>query len=246
MKTSLPVSEEILNAYIDDEIDAEERERVARLEMEDRELAHEICEQRRLKTLVKLARAEEPSETANIVLHRSVSFKSWSMAVSTTLVVFIVFTLAVNQKETAVVSYMPGSTYSDFPTLLSSVGKKNKLKLVLHLKTADKFETEHLFQVLTTLMDKHKHTSSLWQIEVVASGAGMQILLDNNTQYASQIARLRSRHPNIAFIACAKTLKKMSINESRSFRISRQTMLVASGPDWAKQRQQQGWAYILI
>ena len=77
MKKPLPVSEELLNAFVDNELDAEAQDRVLLLEATNPDVKQAICELRRLKSQVKAARPADAFDDLKISTTRSHLHPVW-------------------------------------------------------------------------------------------------------------------------------------------------------------------------
>lgn len=247
MKELLPVSEEILNAFVDGELESEERDYVLTLEATNTDVAKAICEVRRLKNLVKAASAEESEigKIPNISFSSTRCFKISYVAASIVLA-FTVIIFSISNQKNPDIMFATESTYLDRDSLLTAASKKQNLNLVLHLKSAEVKQTTKLLQVLESVLQTSARYQKNLQIEVVASGPGLHMLQKQSSVYTNKITAIGNKHKNVSFIACGNTLHNLQKKTGKKIQIVKQAMLVDSGPKWVKQRQEKGWAYILL
>lgn len=180
------------------------------MELENPAVAQAICRIRRLKTLVKSARACEPTTPLPISIRKTSRFKVWQAAASVMLAIVAIFILALPVKHTEYMRYVAISTYPDSQSLLTAARAQQNLKLVLHLKSADVEASNHIISILQSVLSTSPQYSQQWKIEVIACcGPGIHLLLDEDTAYARQIRALRLQHSNIKFLACRTTVQSL-------------------------------------
>ena len=245
MNKLLPVSEEMLNAFVDNELEGAERDRIISLEASNPDVAKAICELRRLKNLVNAAREDEPENISRISLHTPVRFRFAYMAASFLLAVSVVI-FSISDQKMPEVAYVPGSIYQDKGALIEVVSKKKNMNLVLHLKTAGSKQSTEILQLLDSVIQTSQRYNNNLQVEVVVSGPGLHLLQEKASNYIAQVSAIDAKHNNVTFIACGKTLQRLQEKTGKNIQVLKQALLVDSGPDWAQQRQEKGWSYYTI
>jgi len=255
MKRSLPISEEMLNAYVDGEIDGDELERIIEMEATDKELAVAICETRKLKNLVKAARAPEPEATSAYLLkkskkgrllsYRSKYFKASYLAASVLLVLVTVAYGYFNMNDVQERIYLESASL-DENNFLVAVSEQQNLNLVMHLKSENVHRADKLLSLLeAALIESRKNKNNL-HVEVIVSGPGLHLLQKESLTSGNKIHILKQEYQNLTFLACGKTLHRLEDKSGKEIQMVEEAMLVASGPEWIKKRKASGWAYILI
>lgn len=251
MKMPLPLSQEILNAFVDNEIEGEERSRILEMEPTNQELADAICELRRLKELVKAARyTEAVNETCKSgIKKRNIGIKYVAASVLMALVVSLSF-ISLNKYSNNIfpttMTYAPASTYRDIDGLLAAANKNKSMNLVFHLKSHESKQAAELLHALESVLQTSASLSHNLQVEFVVSGSGLHLLQKESSVYTNRISAIINKYHNVTFIACGKTLHRLQKKTNKNIQIINEAMLVASGPKWVAQRQTKGWAYILI
>ncbi len=255
MKESLPISDEILSAYIDGEIDGDELDRIIAMEAADKSLAARICEMRKLKGVVKAARSPEPEYISSNQLKKlknknHLSFKRkriivGGLAASLALVfmgmisgfIDLVHPDARNHSEMISI---------DEKRLLAEVSKKPNINLVMHLKSKDLSQAELFLNLLESALIKLTNNKNNLHVEVIVSGPGLHLLQTNSLLDRNKIRLLKQKYQNLTFLACGKTLQNLQEKSGKEIQIIDEAMLIASGPQWVKKRKASGWSYFLI
>lgn len=114
----------------------------------------------------------------------------------------------------------------------------NKHRIVMQLSSSDTL-------VWKGLMNNLKHLKAGWgdsvQIEVVAHGPGIEMLMNNKTTQQEKIASFTKA--GIVFMACENTMKEKNIAKEN---IIPESIFVAMGIGEIVRKQEQGWSYIKV
>ncbi len=245
MTESLPVSNELLNAFVDNELEGDERDWILYLEANDPQVAREICELRKLKSRVRAARVEISREQVNTRLYKNPHSLVW-YAVASVMIVVSLLLVAMPQKVAMQYQYASKSSHSDYASLLQSVSQQPQQNLVLHIRTDQPEAMQHVARLAEALLQTAGDKKHQLVIEVIASGPGLRLLQSGSKGFAGRLRAIQTAYPNVKFIACRKTLKKLNQKNPGKLQIMKEAMLVASGPDHARLRVEQGWTYILL
>jgi len=113
-----------------------------------------------------------------------------------------------------------------------------KHRIVMQLSSSDTL-------VWKGLLNNLKHLKAGWgdsvQIEVVAHGPGIEMLMKNKTTQQDKIASFTKT--GIVFLACENTLKEKNIAKEN---IIPESHFVPMGIGEIVRKQEQGWSYIKV
>jgi uncharacterized protein len=114
----------------------------------------------------------------------------------------------------------------------------SKHRIVMQLSSSDTL-------VWKGLMNNLKHLKAGWgenvQIEVVAHGPGIEMLMKNKTTQQEKIASFTKA--GIVFMACENTLKEKNISKEN---IIAESHFVPMGIGEIVSKQELGWSYIKV
>jgi intracellular sulfur oxidation DsrE/DsrF family protein len=82
------------------------------------------------------------------------------------------------------------------------------------------------------------------QIEVVAYGPGLKMLIDGMSPVKDRIKSISQNFDNVAFKACKNTYKAMTRKVGKDLHLLPQAKLVDAGVIHLVKRQEQGWSYL--
>ncbi|MFV1993650.1 MAG: hypothetical protein ACC635_07085 [Acidiferrobacterales bacterium] len=250
MKKPPTISEEMLNIFADDELDAKEREQVLAEQMHDKEVARAICEIRLLKDLVKSARPQIDDTYTAGKTNKQRHLNKWLMVASVVLVITAGLVTLLPEKTNIAgpvkSTIATEQNYSDVNSFLSAQTNNPDLKIVLHINKNNAEASTRLIRQLEYLLKTTRKNHRPLRVEVVASGPGLAFVGQQTSPYAREIRLFRQEYDNLIFFACKKTLEKLNNKNNTNFKILPDVVLTASGTELIQLRKKQGWSHIVI
>lgn len=246
MNRQQPISEELIHAFVDGELDPHERQQVILAMAENPEIAREVDELQKLKELIMAARPDEKtlsefsaiSKTGKSFMSKCTTLATTSLAASILLGVLLLMN---NMRHDVQPSSLAENSVENITT--SDQSNVQKSRVLLHVNRNDTATAAQLFEKLNSILSQNnKHQ----RIEVVASGPGLSLLRAETSPFPEKIRQIRSQHDNVVFIACQTTLNRLMMKINRKVPLLPEAMLTASGPELIKLRKAQGWKYINI
>jgi intracellular sulfur oxidation DsrE/DsrF family protein len=255
MKDYVPVSKELLNAFVDDELELEERRDIIVAQAEDPGVARELYELRTLKDLVHAARPQLADDSAQVEVAGQPRLRNWFptnwfttvfAAASSVFIVFAVTMMSYWSPQTEeFTSTQTAQIYKDINSLLEAQAGE-EIKLIFHVKQAGTEAAGSLFRQLDKLLaDSDKHNRNV-HIEVIASGPGLSLLRADSSPSPGKISYITRHYDNIDFVACQRSLLRQANKTDKEVSILPEALITHSGPELVKRRQRQGWSYIAI
>lgn len=252
MKTNLLLSDELLNAFVDNELEGADRERVIMLQECYPEVAKAIDEKRQLKLMVKMARRSEPESVPELPRKKRFRLHTLSIAASVFIFLFSGYIYYISNQSHAgydnpLITYSEKSSIKDSQELLRAASQGTNHKFVFHLDSMNNESTAMLIGTLKLFLAASKKNNISPDIEVIATGPGIMLL---TTGYShpniDHILSVSEQFSNVSIIACNTSLKRVQENTNSKLSLMKRAMLVDSGRQWIKSRKQQGWQYINI
>ena len=240
------VSDELLNAFIDNELDKEEHLQMLQALLRYPSINLRVCELRQLKELVASARPQEQPVNTNKLRYCLGRINMRAIAASLLLLI-AVGTLSIStykswQKPANSYTY----TYQEINPALNMLATHNKTNIVFHINKNNVHLIDTLFtDIEKLLVDPRVHDKNI-RIEVLTSGSGLYLLDTLSDKHKDQINHLYTQHENISFVICQKTLTKFRKQTKKLNQLPRGMVLTASAPELIKLRRKQGWTYISI
>jgi len=227
-------SEEQLNAFVDGELDPEEKSRVFNESERSVELDQRLCQQRKIKELVKHAYEDVPgarrpggAPLARVSMYGKAIAAGFLLAVglSAGVVAHNYFNLG-HRGDVLTANVVPAPAEEIENYLLHVVsGEPEQMHAALEqarflLESAD----EDVFR----------------QVEIIANEQGLNLLRSDVTPFAEEISALQ--RSNVVFYACSKTIQRLE-EKGVSVELVPYTNPNYTALDRVVTRMQAGWKY---
>lgn len=236
------VSDEFLNAFVDDQLDAAEKSHAFDAIGHDDILKERVCELRGLKEMVKHAYAHPPTRVPAVKGRRSRA--SYLQALAACLLLCIgaasgwfahVWTGMGSDREMA--------------RLLQSVQRNDvggePQKIIVHVSSSNPVRLKSALDETESLLDAYRRSKRPLQVEIVANGGGVDLLRADVSPYARRIGMMQEKYPNLGLMACGQTIKKLR-EKGVDVQLLPHTGVASSALDQITRRLKQDWVYIKV
>ncbi len=241
-------SDEYLNAFIDGELDDEERELLLDELRRNETLNARLCDLQKVRELLQHAYAHppEPPRDSALTPPRRRSRLVTSIAASIALGVGVLLGWnmhdirqpAGNLLEIAQSLQLGGAT---------GAADNEPWRVVLHVTTADSHRLATLLDEAEGLLARHAGGAARpVAVEVLANGRGLDLLRVDTTPFAERIRELQARYDNLTFKACSNAIKRLKREKNIDVILLPEAKVVPTAIGEVIQRQREGWAYVQI
>lgn len=192
------ISDEILNAYIDNELDPTEHAALLDRAVLDGGLRSRTCELWQLKQMVRGA-YPLPPQKAPASRRGSVSLR-WPHALAASLLLAL---------GTISGWFAHGhiDTNRQLVTQIDAIRAEGG-RVVLHLFSDEPARMEAALRTAEQLAAARDNTGQPFRVEFIANGPGLHLLRTGGSPYAARVAALRN-HANLRLIACHEAMERM-------------------------------------
>jgi intracellular sulfur oxidation DsrE/DsrF family protein len=228
------ISDEQLNAFTDSELDTEEENRLFNLSEDSPELSNRMCEQRRLKEMVRHAYREVPQP------RRRFERKGQGNRLFVTAAAAAIL-LAVG----GVAGWFGSNALNVTPDSVRMAGAADQVvpaepePYLLHVTSGDpqrmQVALQRAEQLLNTTDGKQAH-----QVEIIANEAGLDLLRSDVTPFGVQIRSLYEQ--DVLFFACTKAIERLEA-QGILVRLVPEANRHYSALDRVVLRMNEGWVY---
>lgn len=240
------ISDEQLNAFVDNQLGPEEQEQIFRALKEDEQLNRQVCEARKLQDLMRHAYREVPAAPTRTT-PRPRSRLTDAVAATVLLVVGALsgwFAHVQKPVEPTKVVYQR-QDLDAFQTvqLMSAEGRQQNV--ILHLTTGDKRKLQYALSEVETLLSSYRERGLPIKLEVVANGEGLDLLRSKTSPLPERTQELIHNYDNLTIMACANALaqlKQQGVNTELLPNIN----TTKSALERVVDRLQDGWLYIKV
>jgi len=246
------VSEETLNAFVDDQLDTGERGDVFEAINRDHRLTERVCELTRLRGMVQFAYRDcpKPKRLQPAPRHGNL-LKGVAAAALLALGALLGWVVHPGPGDPGVLNEakLASIAHSDGSFLVSRVGAPTPAHgvrhVLLHLTSSSPQRMEVALNEVQELMGLFPRDQL--QVEVVANAGGVNLLRADVSPYKARVEELMRKYPNLTFLACSNTVAKLK----RKLGPGRVDLIpnIRVGPTAVHEivtRLQEGWIYIKV
>lgn len=226
MNSDERISEEQLNAFVDDELDPEEKSRIYTEASKCADLDQRLCRQRKVKELVKFSYEDvpRPKRSGPAPLGRG-GFFGRALAASLLLGIGLVIGFLGRQAIEPDVTTIAVATEPD--------------RYLLHVASGDPVDMASALARAEQLLNSAPD-DGIRQVEIVANERGIDLLRSDVTQFAAEISTLQAH--DVVFYACSRTIDRLE-EHGVDVRLVPHTIADYTALDRVVSRMQEGWHY---
>ena len=231
------ISEEQLNAFVDGELESEERSCLFSEAERSPELNQRLCQQRNLKELVQHAYEDVP-EPKRPLSGRRTRTSIIGMALAASLLLFVGVTAGLFMRGYLDRAPLPGG-YAAANNPQAVAAMEN---YILHVISGEPKQMKLALQKAEELLATAKPGKPR-KVEVVANEQGLDLLRSDVTPFTAEISALASE--NVIFYACSKAIMRL---EEKGIEVQLVPEAIAgfTALDRVVIRMKDGWQYIKI
>lgn len=247
MTNNNDISNELLNAYLDNELDSEERGEIITALENDPALSGRLCELRNTKELTQFA--------YNIPLssrHQGAQWKygkqfitialaaSLFLAIGSLVGWFAHDRLGVN----TIMRAGQGQIIFDSSQASLPVDVEQK-KVILHIDTAEPDRLTAALDSAEDLLITSAANGNQLDLEIIANARGLDLLRVGTTPFAERITELTEKYDNLTILACSRAIKRLE-DLGIKVKLVPEAGIAPSALDQIVDRLKQGWVYIKV
>ena len=236
-------SDEMLNAYLDNELASDERKRIMLELRSDKELQERVCRLEQVRNMVSIAyhdiadpRQPERRQSAMRLSRRTAIAASLFIAIGA-LAGWSGHNLF--QREDSLISLARQLQINDH-------NNEQTWKVLLHVTSDEPHRLVTLLDETENILREYEHRRQKVAIQILANGNGLNLLRSDKSIYGKRIAALQSRYHNLIFMACAKAMAQVQNTTGRSVPLLPNTQITPSALGEVLHKQREGWTYIRI
>jgi hypothetical protein len=236
-------SDEILNAFIDDELSHDERTQILSALRQDEDLTQRVCDLQKVRGLIQLAYADETLPINQNSKEKNHSSSKYRYVAGILLVFGVFIGWFANQ------TYHSGYTRLQIANNVRNIpaNKNNETwHVMLHVSNNDPRRFDVLLSETEYLLESHKKNNQPIEIELLANSNGINLLKAGSSSQAKKLNMLTQKYNNLTLSVCGKTLQRLQQDTGNKIILLPKTNIVRSAIYQVTKRQKEGWSYIRI
>lgn len=246
MNTPQEYSDELLNAYIDGELDKEETGRLLDELRYNTELSTRITDLQKVREMVRYAYHEKvPASTHSDGNTRSTKTKmAFAASILLSLGMALGWSLHLHSQPShgimdiaEAIQLAPASTHAS-----------DDIKMVLHVTTDKQHKLETILDEAEKFLSQNENNNKKVQMDIITNGKGLKLLQAKHSPFSQRISELQQRYQNLTFKACQKAILRARSRAGKDEKIEMlpETVTVPSALGEIMKKQRDGWSYIKI
>lgn len=233
-------SDEIINAYVDGELEDMECRDLLASASRSPGLSRRICETTYLKLMVRSAWKEPVVKSTHKSAKRP-SLVSYALTAGLgALSLLAVMTMGEFRHEPTE-TMASKSLDTEQPAALNPAEQS---RVVFHISSADPTTAEELLDQVQLVLQDYAIQGRSLKVEVVANNQGIRMLQKGISPVADRIQELNARYNNLRFAACGNTMDRLRREQGENIVVLPEAVVIKSGVSFVTRRQQEGWVYI--
>lgn len=242
---SSPFSDEHLNAYLDNQLDSEERSLLLEELRRDQELAARVCKLQKVQNMVQLAYHNVATEQSGVQRKSRRWQLYFAQAASALLILGTGLTIGWFTHDAW---KRPASLFelAQSAQVAAQPQPDDELKLMLHVNSDDPVRLKTVLDEAEYLLHTSDKNHRKIRIEILTNGEGLKLLQRGNVPYAEKVSSLSQHYRNVRFMACRIALNRYQEEHGISLELLPNVVVVPSAMHEALLRQREGWTYLRI
>lgn len=200
MSNDEKVTEQMLNAFVDNELDAESRAMVFNNADDSSDVDIKLCEYRKLKDLMRHAYCDVPGMTHAAPTPPYSGFRVTGKTAFAAVVFGIVSAFA-----GALIGHSVAPAISASDHQLLAAEQSNNV--IVHLTSNDVETMDAALTRVEFLLADQRSSGTTFAIELVTNDYGIDLLRSDTSPFAERIAALQDHH--VVLLACARRIERL-------------------------------------
>ena len=238
-------SDEIINAFVDGELDGVEKENIKNAIQSDADLmrrVHATCE---LKKNIKQSYANiDINQFAPQVIKKPAS-SGWQYSIAAALMLCMGVVLGWFGNSYYASENMMVDAEELKGVKLAPVNLQQPNKIMLHLASSEQGKLKEVMDQVNHIIKEYQMSKQAFEIEVIANSDGLELVRQDISPYREEVANIIARYSNVSFIACSNALEKLRVQGIEPKLIA-QTKTGVTAVEQIVKRLQEGWVYVKV
>jgi intracellular sulfur oxidation DsrE/DsrF family protein len=238
MNTNDQVSMEQLNAFLDNELEQDDRAHVLAALRDNKSHSDELAQLQQVNALISLAYQDVPTSP-----HKPVIMQT---GLHTPLRIAAAFAILLLGGIIGWFFHHPNETPSNLPfTNLSQLNVRNPPdnKILIHINAMDDKRITRVLNDTEQLLTNAKQSGNPLQLEIVANASGLG-MLRQGSPYTKRIEQIAAANSNVAFLACGFAMENAKLKEGHNIKLIPEAHKVDAALEQILRRLKAGWLYV--
>jgi len=248
VKTGKVYSDEIINEYLDGELDARIEKDITLASLDDHELQKHIHELRQVRALVRQALVIEP-KTGTVATNRLSRHRVLisGIAASLLMVIGVLIGWGLQPKESFgnVQAFIGPGSIKTAPQLVAGNYSENT-RVILLISSSETRSMRTALDQAENLLEAYRDAGRELRLEILVNSNGLDLFRRDMTPFAQRLASMQRKYSNLELLACSKTIKRLKREKHIDAKLVSGVKVVPSALNQILSRLTDGWSYIRV
>lgn len=232
------ITEQQLNAFVDNELDSSERARILQSTQNDPELAAKLAQMQQLNDLLQLAYQHPPTAVPHTSQQRPLATTNTWRAFAASLILGVGMTIGWTMHSQVPTVPLPLTNLSQL-----NLQQPGTDKILIHINNMDQLKINNALSEAEHLLANAKRNGKDLQVEVLANADGLGVLRESSP-YAHRINQLAGQHDNVSFRACGFAIQHAKLKEGHDIKLLPEAKPVDAALEEILRKLKLGWLYV--
>lgn len=232
------LSEEYLNAFVDNELAASERAQAMQQISHDPQLKKQVCDLNMLKEMMRLSYRHAQVDAQADTRQTRWPYMRHAVAACCLMVISVMTGWLGHGRFVD-----DGAIKAEMVSLKNAVSRTDHV--VLHVDTASPEKFERALNQTEKLLDEASDSGQDIQVHLAANSHGLDLFRVSTTPYASRIREMQQRYPNLTLIGCGQTIRRLQ-DSKQNVALLPDVAIVSSVLDEVVSDLKNGWTYLKV
>lgn len=251
-----PISDEQLNAFVDNQLNKDEKDQILAAISQDEDLSHRACEARRLTELVQHAYEFPPQAPSELPPARRLSL--WGQGIAACLLIALGAiggwlshsqqVSHLNPLNDVQAMYLDEEKAFQSASLEQAPTLMGARKILLHISSDDPQKMEAALNMAEEMLTAYRVRKVPVELELVANAGGLNLLRADTSPFADRVERMQMKFDELTFFACQTAMSRLLAREGMSELppLLPEALTTPNALEQILTRLQEGWVYISV
>lgn len=237
------VSDEFLNAFVDNQLEAAEKNMAFDAIESDSDLKARVCDLRGLKEMVQHAYHQAPP-SRHVAGGKRQSWPPYFQAMAACLIMVLGvasgwFGHAMSNidNEREMMRLFQSSQNNDF-------GDEPR-KIIVQVSNSNPTRLKSALDETESLLESYRKEHRQLQVEIIANSSGSALLRADVSPYVARLGMMQAKYPNLDLVVCGQTIGKLR-EQGIDVQLIPRANVVPSAAQQIRDRLRQGWDFVRV
>lgn len=239
-------TDEQLNMFIDEQLDATEKDLIHQAMLDDTTLRERVCQLKAVRELVGYAYENVPEPKQEPQANRNYTRRALQGIAASLLIGLGVITgwmVNDNVRSTdRIASATDVFEYFKYKAPADRTGRK----IIIHVTTGDIVAVNAALNEAEQLLASYQESGTPMKLDIITNKDGINMLRVGVSPYVDRIERIIDENENVSFYACQRSINKAVKKEGRNIVMLPHTVTTKTAQDLISDRLDKGWVYIKV